>query len=414
MAAAVGDIDLFPNWHVSDQVKYLVYQIERAPTTGQLHAQGFINLKQSRKLSWLKKLINRDNTAHCEIAHDVPASILYCQKSESRVFGPWEYGTKPPCGQGARMDLVSLWDNIKAGKRTHELLEADPNVARYEKQIKFMRFDALEHLSDRQRTGVTNYVFWGSTRTGKTFTAVNQMTRDHDFFKIDCTSQKGQIWFDGYEGQRVLIIDDFDSSLCSIGYLKVLLDKYSLRLPIKGAHTYAVWDTVIITSNTMPNAWFPDAKPEDQLALASRLHQIRHYVGDAKCIWQEETFNGAPVGPMHADDFHLSYIPAPAPAPGFLQGLLPTGEPLPPPPPPPPPPPGPPEPPVPVPEVLDDGDATEPDEELQAMGDYGPPDHWIDPDNEMYCSMIDDWEASHPFNPYLDDMAEESDGSDCQ
>lgn len=363
----ITDQDPFPEWHTNPLVGFIVYQVERAPHTGQLHIQGFVNLKQSRKMAWVKKFIHANNTAHVEIAHDVPASILYCMKGESRVHGPWKYGQEP--AQGKRTDLITMYEDIKAGKRTHEMLEADPNVARYEKQIKFMRFDALEHASDRQEVGVTVYVFWGSTRCGKTFTAINQFGADGDYFKIDCTNQKGTIWFDGYEGQRLLIIDDFDETLCPIGYLKVLLDKYRLRLPIKGGHTWATFKTVIITSNSPPNTWYPNAKPEDQLALEKRLHQIRHYVLEGEppvqCRWREVNFNGLPIGPYHEDIIQLNFVPAVPPPLGFLQGLTPEGEPLPPPPVPEPDLDGPV--PAPAPAGDDSGDDTEMDENLCAM-----------------------------------------------
>lgn len=306
--ALIGETDLFPNWNTNAAVKYLVYQLERAPHTGIIHAQGFINLKSPRKLTFFKKLIA--NTVHAEIAHDVPASILYCQKSESRVFGPWIYGAAPE--QGKRTDLATLYDDIKAGKRTHAMLEENPAIARYEKQIKFMRFDCLEAASDRQAKGVHVSVFWGSTETGKTFSAINLYGADGDYFKIDCTNQKGQIWFDGYEGQRLLIIDDFDATLCSIGYMKVLLDKYKLRLPIKGGHVWAAFTQVIITSNSMPNTWYIGASEADSAALARRLHHIRHYESGQQCLWREESFNGLPIGDIHQDVINLTWVPAPA------------------------------------------------------------------------------------------------------
>jgi len=77
-------------WHTNDACSFTVFQLEKAPSTGQLHIQGFIHFKSSRKMSFVKNLIG--NEPHCEVAHDVPASILYCQKSDTRIKGPWKYG----------------------------------------------------------------------------------------------------------------------------------------------------------------------------------------------------------------------------------------------------------------------------------------------------------------------------------
>ena len=58
---------------------------------------------------------------------------------------------------------------------TREMLEEDPCVAKFEKQIKFMRFNIQEGDSDRQLRGVKTYVFYGPTDMGKTYTAMNLM-----------------------------------------------------------------------------------------------------------------------------------------------------------------------------------------------------------------------------------------------
>lgn len=47
--------DLF-HWHDDPNVKYVVYQIERAPTTGQLHVQGLVCFKKSVRLTGAKNV----------------------------------------------------------------------------------------------------------------------------------------------------------------------------------------------------------------------------------------------------------------------------------------------------------------------------------------------------------------------
>nr|WAE43279.1 MAG: replication associated protein [Cressdnaviricota sp.] len=329
VAAHNGAEDQFPNWHLDEHVKFLIYQLETAPSTRKLHAQGFITFTCPQRMSRVKAILG--NNPHCEIAHDTDASIAYCSKESTRTFGPWRYGVPPPPGQGHRTDLAQIYADIKEGKSTHDMLEADPNVARYEKAIKFMRFDFLEASSDRQQFGIDVYIFWGATGTGKSFTAVNLFGAAQDYFKIDCANaDKGKIWFDGYEGQKLLIIDDFDSSLCTIGYMKVLLDKYKLRLPIKGLHTWACYGTVIITSNSQPNTWYTHASQPDLAALERRITEIRHYESDKFCVWQQESFNGAPIGPKHKDIIKVSWeTPATEPLAQDIQPAPAAQEPLP-------------------------------------------------------------------------------------
>jgi len=52
-------------------------------------------------------------------------------------------------------------------------------------------------------------------------------------FKID--SFEGQLWFDCYENQEVLLLDDFYGNI-RYSYMLNLLDRYTIRLPVKGSY----------------------------------------------------------------------------------------------------------------------------------------------------------------------------------
>lgn len=67
-----------------------------------------------------------------------------------------------------------------------------------------------------------------------------------------------------------MILDDF-SGLVPIQELLRVLDGWTQRLQIKGGHTWALWDKVIITTNVPADQWYPDAHPEHKAALARRL-----------------------------------------------------------------------------------------------------------------------------------------------
>ena len=75
-----------PNW-----ANYLICQVEKAPTTGRLHLQGFICLKKSSRAAFLKKHLG--NTVHLEHARSSSSSCRdYCRKDATRTDGPWEFG----------------------------------------------------------------------------------------------------------------------------------------------------------------------------------------------------------------------------------------------------------------------------------------------------------------------------------
>lgn len=277
-------------WYEDPRVKAVRFQIERAPTTMKLHCQGFIAFKNPCRMAAVKKLIG--NNAHVEFSVDPVKAWEYAGKTETRMIGPWTHGD-PPVDQGTRTDLTAIWDGIKAGKRTYEMMAADPKIARYEKAIKYIKFTIQEGQSDRQKQGVKVYVFYGATDLGKTYTAINLMD-PNNCFKMDPLSTKtGTLWFDGYEGERTLIMDEFEGdNYCSYNKLKVLLDVYKCRLEIKGSFTWACWTTVILCSNSPPREWYPVAPTAEHILkpLQRRIYQIRHFV--ARGVYEIEDWEG--------------------------------------------------------------------------------------------------------------------------
>lgn len=82
---------------------HLVYQLERAPTTGTLHYQGHLCLKSPTTINGARGLL--PTGSHLEISRDVGAAISYCTKEDSRVSGPVEHGRRPVSGGS---ELVAL------------------------------------------------------------------------------------------------------------------------------------------------------------------------------------------------------------------------------------------------------------------------------------------------------------------
>lgn len=92
-----ADLDAQPTAHKAfEQVaKRFIYQWERAPTTGNLHLQGYVNLhaKSHHAGNALGKKLNAlgMNGVTCRAASDNGKEHLkmYCMKEDTRVAGPW-------------------------------------------------------------------------------------------------------------------------------------------------------------------------------------------------------------------------------------------------------------------------------------------------------------------------------------
>lgn len=259
------------DWSSAPNFKYMHYQVEQCPTGDRrVHLQGFMCFSSPTAISALKKI---HASAHWEASKgSISQNLDYCSKSETRICGPFHFGDCPR--QGKRSDLTDLLHAVQANKTNEEiLLETEGTAARYSKQIVFMRFTLGEKFSDRQLTGVRNIVLYGPTDVGKTYAAVNLLAGGVDYFIAECPSHaNSKLWFDGYEGQKTLILDDFTGDFCAFRFLLRLLDAYKLRAEIKGGFVWAQWSTVIITSNYSPNAWF--TTPLDQTPLKRRLTNV--------------------------------------------------------------------------------------------------------------------------------------------
>jgi hypothetical protein len=97
-----------------------------------------------------------------------------------------------------------------------------------------------------------------------------------DVFIMDKGSSQ-QFPFDGYQGEKAILIDDYSGWL-DYEFLLRVLDKYKLRLNIKGSYTYANWNTVYITSNVRPRFWYRETKNTEN--LQRRITKVWEVVND--------------------------------------------------------------------------------------------------------------------------------------
>lgn len=254
-----------------DKLRYAVWQLERCPSSGRLHLQGYVEYTSPLRLSAVKGHLG--STVHVEMRKGTRTQAAeYCRKPDSRVSGPWEYGSFGSISQGKRTDLDNLADRIQSGEKISTVVDEFP-VA----YIKYRRgIEALHNRYTQERAltwrDVTVLVFVGVSGTGKTRGAIEEGAKD--FFILD---QGDRLWFDGYEGQSTLIIDDFYSWI-KWGTLLRLLDGHPYRCEIKGGFTWALWTKVIITSNANPVDWYPSVTdPIRRGALTRRISSTRTF-----------------------------------------------------------------------------------------------------------------------------------------
>lgn len=119
-------------------------------------------------------------------------------------------------------------------------------------------------------------LLWGPTGLGKTRYVMDTFGEDEELF----VTPLGNPWYDGYDGQKIVLFDDFagKASKTTLCDLLRLLDRYPQRVPTKGGFTWWMPTQVFLTSNILPKEWYTwTNRMEHYWALARRIHKVRIY-----------------------------------------------------------------------------------------------------------------------------------------
>lgn len=250
---------------------YLVYQKERCPSTNRDHYQGYFALVTKKSLVALKKIPFLVG-ANLGVCNGTPAqNRAYCTKEDTRIEGPWEFGELPR-GQGNRTDLEAVADDIKAGANAKKICEDHMTTyIKYHAGIE----KAIYRSTKVQSTPPIVMCFYGPSNVGKSYTAKNMFG---SYFLV--TPKKGDPWFDGYQGEDVLLIDEYEGHW-DIAFLKVFLDDRKCQLPVKHGFTWNTSKYIILTSNVPPLQWYPTINSVQQHALMRRLVHLYELKGSS-------------------------------------------------------------------------------------------------------------------------------------
>lgn len=270
------NINKYEEWKKidNDKIKYMVYQMEECKSSGRKHVQGYIEMCDNTTMNNIKKILN-DNTLHIEKRKgtDVEARN-YCMKDDTKVMNSIEIGKFKANRKGERTDIKKMYEMIKNGCTINELMDANINTyTRYYKAFDRIRNNVNKENCNKFRKVKVKCLI-GDAGCGKT-RYVYDKYGVNNVYKL----RKGNgdnIWFDGYDNEDILLIDDF------YGWIKYsimleMIDGYGLQLDTKGGYTYAKWTKVFITSNVDIDKWYKIGATD---ALKRRINKIKYFVND--------------------------------------------------------------------------------------------------------------------------------------
>jgi len=287
----------FLNQLSGGNLRYFVGQLERAPSTGTVHFQCYVEWRKPQRGSVFSRWAAEEPSslgreyfsafepfAWCSGIHvelrlaSREAARQYCMvrefKGEDKGYldGPWEWGEFEEGGRGRRSDLAVATAWISSGGDLFGVAQRWPDVF-----VKFERgLSSLEALvAPREFRDVEGWVLWGATGAGKSHFVYEAFGVDN----VHVVASEAPFWLGPYRGQPVLLFEEF-ASVLDIKTLLRVVDGYPGDFSIKGGHTRGRWFRVILTGNDdFTRSWPPELKRRFGFSAANPGGNVRHCTG---------------------------------------------------------------------------------------------------------------------------------------
>lgn len=219
------------------------------------HLQGYVSFENSKTLTALKKL---GSTIHWEKRRGTPTEASdYCKKDDVAFY---EKGVMPLSsaqkGEAEKARWDAAFDSVASG-----------NLDSVPKDILCNHLKSIEYAVNRVRVSkrkletlegeMEHEWYVGETGSGKSRQA--RLENPGAYIK-----DPQSIWWNDYEGQEVVIIDDFDKfQVKQGGDMKRWLDRYPFQAQVKGGQMLIRPRKLIVTSQYKPCEIWDDERTVD-------------------------------------------------------------------------------------------------------------------------------------------------------
>lgn len=255
--------------------QYLCYAPE-VGESGTPHLQAYAYFKNPRTLKSLKNKLPRAHLEECKGNHEQNVTYIkgpYTKDDKHKPVNPQFKELGEPPSQGTRTDLKSFMKSIEEGKRGKEL---DIEMrAKYPKLESTLIKESLKDIAVKKYKDadfIEVHVRYGRPGVGKTRYVYDKHGVDNTYVVSMGDGSGKSLWFDGYDGQPVMLLDDFNGEIPFKFFLR-LIDIYPIQLQIKGSSVWRACKYIYITSNKHPDHWYKGTE-DDYNALMRRFTSI--------------------------------------------------------------------------------------------------------------------------------------------
>lgn len=234
-------------------IRYIHYQKEQG-NQHTPHLQGYVAFKQKQYFQRVKDILKNNRLHLTACMGTEEQNITYCSKPEGRLQGPFYNGKRLKKGQ--RLDLEGFRDRMitKQYQTFKDVFESND----YKIAIKYAKMvTSTLPFYQKQRDSSKApkiKIYYGSTGCGKSHIA-HKLHPNAYILPVKEKRDKNT-WWNYYQGEDTVLIDDFDWRKYPINYMLKLLDRHKMKVETKGGIVHLNATVFIITTNFAPKKWY--------------------------------------------------------------------------------------------------------------------------------------------------------------
>lgn len=189
-------------------------------------------------------------------------------------------------GGGSKNKAIPFLEMYKNGMSLAEIAE-HPDCSAY--ILRHLREILVYHDEPRDRSKPMRVIwYYGPTGTGKTRRAMWEAEQEFGPGSVYVKNSPNK-WFDGYDGQKVVIFDDLRSSWFEYSFLLKLLDRYGCQVEVKGGVRQWKPDVIYVTAPIPPKEMYAgmQERESERDSIAQLLRRVTHVEGMMMGCWLE-------------------------------------------------------------------------------------------------------------------------------
>lgn len=222
--------------------------------SGYRHWQLMVSFPAKKSLAQVKECFGLQGM-HAEPTRSAAAET-YVRKEETRDGEPFEFGSRV-----FRRSSSTDWERVKTLAQRGELDLVPPDIyVRYYRTLQCIAADHDQPVSLEKHV----VVYYGSTGTGKSRRAFEEAGS-----LCYVKDPRSKFWC-GYRGESSVVFDEFRGGI-DVSHMLRWLDRYPVRVELKGSSAPLKAEKIWITSNLHPSEWYPELDGETKKALLRRL-----------------------------------------------------------------------------------------------------------------------------------------------